>query len=256
MARGACGRSSSSCATTSTTQTTCGTWPIDSPQLMQPVSRVSKVLGPMFGRTTEDDYQVGREVSATSRAMARLAQHPEEALRLVDLARQERANGSPRIPGTSSTAPRTAVFERADAQGGRGKFLELVANPERLGELLRRLHELGVLEKIIPEFSHARSLLQFNQYHKYTVDEHCIRSVEEVTHFAERDGCAGRRVPRISRTSGRCTWRCFVHDLGKGRTRRITVWWGLRSPARRGRAARAAARARRKRSSSSCGGTC
>jgi [protein-PII] uridylyltransferase len=40
---------------------------------------------------------------------------------------------------------------------------------------------MGVLEKIIPEFSHARSLLQFNQYHKYTVDEHCIRAVEEAT---------------------------------------------------------------------------
>ena len=69
----------------------------------------------------------------------------------------------------------------------------------RLGELLRRLHGLGVLEKIIPEFSHARSLLQFNQYHKYTVDEHCILAVEEATRFAERAGCGGADLSRLDR---------------------------------------------------------
>ena len=38
-------------------------------------------------------------------------------------------------------------------------FLQILTNPLRLGELLRRLHEMGVLEKIIPEFTHARSLV-------------------------------------------------------------------------------------------------
>ena len=57
---------------------------------MQPASRMSRVLEPMLGRKTEDDYQIGRnEVSATPRATARLEQHPEEVLKLVDLARRE-----------------------------------------------------------------------------------------------------------------------------------------------------------------------
>ena len=51
------------------------------------------------------------------------------------------------------------------------RFLDIMANPVQLGGLLRRLHELGVLEKIVPEFADARCLLQFNLYHKYTVDE-------------------------------------------------------------------------------------
>ena len=37
------------------------------------------------------------------------------------------------------------------------------------------LHELGYLEKIIPPMKHARCLLQFNQYHKFTVDEHSLQ---------------------------------------------------------------------------------
>ena len=159
-------------------------------ELMQPASRVSRVLEPMLGRKTEDDYQIGRhEISATPRATARLAQHREEVLKLVDLARREGKRISQdtwhfvyRTAPQYSSEPKPAVMST---------FLEMLADPLRLGELLRRLHEMGVLEKIIPAFSHARSLLQFNQYHKYTVDEHCIRAVEEATQFAERQDTLG-----------------------------------------------------------------
>src|SRR5437773_2286300 len=45
-------------------------------EVMQPASRMSRMLEPMLGRKTEDDYQIGKhEVSATPRATARLEQH-------------------------------------------------------------------------------------------------------------------------------------------------------------------------------------
>ncbi len=183
-------------------------------ELMQPVSRVSRVLEPMLGRRTQDDYQIGRnEVNATPRATARLAQHPEEVLKLVDLARFEGKRISQdtwhfiyRTAPQYSNEPKPAVM---------AAFLKVLAHPLRLGELLRRLHEMGVLEKIIPEFSHARSFLQFNQYHKYTVDEHCIRAVEEATHFETRHDAVGqiyRSIP--DKTILHLT--LLIHDLGKG----------------------------------------
>ena len=46
---------------------------------------------------------------------------------------------------------------------------------------LRDLHDVGTLERFLPDFARARGLLQFNQNHQYTVNEHCIRAVE----FAE-----------------------------------------------------------------------
>src|SRR6476646_5058792 len=159
-------------------------------ELAQPASRVSRILEPMLGRKTEDDYQIGKnEVSATPRATARLEHHPEEVLKLVDLARREGKRISQdtwhfvyRTAPKYSNEPKPEVVER---------FLKILENPLRLGELLRRLHEMGVLEKIVPEFSHARSLLQFNQYHKYTVDEHCIRAVDESACFADRADTVG-----------------------------------------------------------------
>ncbi|HVT26465.1 MAG TPA: [protein-PII] uridylyltransferase [Lacipirellulaceae bacterium] len=183
-------------------------------ELMQPTSKVSRMLQPMLGRKTEDDYQISRhEVSATPRATARLAQHPEEVLKLVDLARCEGKRISQdtwhyvyRTAPQYSNEPKAAVVEL---------FLKILANPVRLGELLRRLHDMGVLEKIIPEFHHARSLLQFNQYHKYTVDEHCIRTVEEASKFGERQDILGE-VYRNFTDKTTLHLALLLHDLGKG----------------------------------------
>ncbi len=183
-------------------------------ELMQPASRVSRILEPMLGRKTEDDYQIGKhEVSATPRATGRLEQHLEEVLKLVDLARREGKRISQdtwhfvyRTTPKYSSEPKAVVVERC---------LTILENPVRLGELLRRLHEMGVLEKIIPEFSHARSLLQFNQYHKYTVDEHCIRAVEEATRFAEREDSLGD-VYRSLEDKATLHLALLLHDLGKG----------------------------------------
>src|SRR3954471_8527429 len=183
-------------------------------ELMQPASRVSRMLGPVLGRKTDDDYQIGRhEVSATPRATARLAQHPEEVLKLVDLARREGKRISQdtwhfvyRTAPQYSNEPKPVVVDA---------FLKLLANPLRLGELLRRLHEMGVLEKIVPEFHHARSFLQFNQYHKYTVDEHCIRAVDEATQFVTRNDAVGQ-IYRSLPDKTILFLALLIHDLGKG----------------------------------------
>jgi [protein-PII] uridylyltransferase len=183
-------------------------------ELMQPTSRVSRVLQPVLGRRTEGDYQIGRhEISATPRSTTRLAHHREDVLELVDLARRENKRISQdtwhfvyRTAPQYSSEPRQPVVT---------KFLSMLADPCRLGEALRRLHEMGVLEKIIPAFSHAKSLLQFNQYHKYTVDEHCIRAVEEVTRFAERKDILGE-LYRVLDDKATLHLALLLHDLGKG----------------------------------------
>jgi [protein-PII] uridylyltransferase len=81
--------------------------------------------------------------------------------------------------------------------------------------LLRRLHELRVLEKLVPGFDHARCLLQFNEYHKYTVDEHSIRAVEQATGFASHPGLLGHVYRQINPKST-LHLALLIHDIGKG----------------------------------------
>lgn len=184
-------------------------------ELSLPVSTVGRVIGQVFARST-NDYQVGRhEVSATPRAVARLENHRDEVLRLLDLARNEQKRIAQdtwyfvyRAAPKYSSAPNAAIARQ---------FLDILRNPARLGELLRRAHDLGVLEKIIPPFAHARSLLQFNQYHKFTVDEHCIRAVEEATHFQERTDLVGEVYRSLDDEARELLHLALlIHDLGKG----------------------------------------
>ena len=80
---------------------------------------------------------------------------------------------------------------------------------------MRLLHELGYLEKIIPAMKHARCLLQFNQYHKYTVDEHSLQAIEQVTSFAKREDALGEAYRNVA-DKQRLHLALLLHDLGKG----------------------------------------
>jgi len=109
-------------------------------------------------------------------------------------------------------APRLSAAVDASA---RRRFLALFDRPVRLGESLRRLHEVGLLETLIPAFAHARHLMQFNNYHKYTVDEHCIVAVEHAVGFAADEGWLGDVWRQITRKRP-VLLALLIHDLGKG----------------------------------------
>ena len=183
--------------------------------LCTPRTTVERVLDPMMGRSVEKDYRLGlREISSTQSGRDKLTRHLSEVFHLVELARTH----DRRIDQeTWYTIYRAAPNYATDLKPETTKqFLELLHNPIRLGKLLRRLHELGVLEKAIPQIGHARFLLQFNQYHKYTVDAHCLRAVEEATRFAERNDLLGT-VYRNLANKALFHLTLILHDLGKGK---------------------------------------
>ena len=96
-----------------------------------------------------------------------------------------------------------------------GAFLSLLSRPGRLAPLLRRLHELRIIEQLIPDFKRTRGLLQFNAYHKYTVDAHCIRAVEAATDLANDQTAMGRRYRRL-KDKTLLHLALLIHDIGKG----------------------------------------
>jgi [protein-PII] uridylyltransferase len=95
------------------------------------------------------------------------------------------------------------------------RFMALLSGPTRLSTLLHRLHDLRALEKIVPGFAHARSLLQFNEYHQYTVDEHTIQAVQAATEFNGRSDTLGQAYREI-RAKDLLHLALLLHDLGKG----------------------------------------
>ncbi|TWT77659.1 Bifunctional uridylyltransferase/uridylyl-removing enzyme [Posidoniimonas polymericola] len=183
-------------------------------ELSAPKPTVERVFDSVFTRRVEADYQLGtREISATQQGRAKLERHAGEALHLLDLARVSDLRVA---QDTNYLVYRSAPNYSNEVTPERTRqFLDVLENPHSLGWLLRRAHELGVLEKFLPEFGRARCLLQFNQYHKYTVDEHSIRAVEEATRLLDQRSRVGSVYAAFDRK-----WllhlALLIHDLGKG----------------------------------------
>ncbi len=180
----------------------------------QPYRRLTEWLGPWISYSLEGEYRVGpHAITATRTGQANLKRDLTHVLRLARLANtynKQIAYSTWKLVRDSVARQRGEISPAA-----RRQFLELLDNPTRLGELLRTLHELGVLEKLIPAFSHARSLLQFNEYHKFTVDEHTLRAVEAATEFAQRDDLLGATYRNLH-DKRLLHLALLIHDLGKG----------------------------------------
>lgn len=94
-------------------------------------------------------------------------------------------------------------------------FMEILGTIGRLGSTLRSMHDTGVLELIIPEWKRVRCLLQFNQYHHFTVDEHTLRCLEICEGFVGEDTPIGAALRRIHAPE-LLFLAILLHDAGKG----------------------------------------
>ena len=185
----------------------------------QPQAMLKRLLEPFFSHHVDGDFRVGpTEIAATPKGRPKLQGDLVEILRLLDLANyydkriehqtwEAIRSAMDRLPLPDPSEPLPpAVSER---------FLSLMSQPPRLSELLRRLHELRVLEQIVPGMGHTRGLLQFNAYHHYTVDEHSLRAVQCVARLQTDSGLPGQ-VYRNLKQKRTLHLAVLIHDLGKG----------------------------------------
>lgn len=95
-------------------------------------------------------------------------------------------------------------------------FLSILSGPSRVATTLEAMHRAHLLEKILPVFAAVRGLMQFNQYHKYTVDEHSLLAVAYAEQLAQDQGVLGE-VYREIRRKDLLHLALLLHDVGKGR---------------------------------------
>jgi [protein-PII] uridylyltransferase len=176
--------------------------------------RLSRLASLLLGHWVHGGFRVGpRQILVTARGRNRLRGNLEGIMQLVDLAN---LYDKPIDPDTWEAVRREAAgLPEAVSPEACRRFRSLLAHPARLGELLRGLHEARLLERFIPAFVHARGLLQFNQYQKYTVDEHCFQAVDEAVQLEFDPGPLGRVYRRLGRKHV-LHLALLTHDLGKG----------------------------------------
>lgn len=103
-------------------------------------------------------------------------------------------------------------------------FFDILRHPSMAYRVLKVMMETGFLEAYLPEFSDIRYRMQYDVYHIYTVDEHLLKTVQEMHRItaqgsedAERPGGPDTRAlfqdiahPEVLFLGA------LIHDLGKG----------------------------------------
>jgi [protein-PII] uridylyltransferase len=179
---------------------------------------------PSFGRRLADALATHRfdgillkrpyEIDVSPRHLPRVTCSLVAMLRLFKAATLYGVLPAPRVLQAIKDAVAHATFGPLSAEEAR-LFRDILSSTKMVGATLRALYECRLLDVVLPEFTHTRCLLQFNQYHHYTVDEHTLRAMEVVSGFAEDTGPAGAAYRQVHQKD-LLHLAILLHDIGKG----------------------------------------
>jgi [protein-PII] uridylyltransferase len=152
-------------------------------------------------------------VAISPRFRDSVASSPE---RVLDLFRYVAKSGVQPTPETEEILRRhVPTWPSEVSQETAAKFVSIMEFDRHLGLALRAMYRTGVLEWLIPDLRHARCLIQFNQYHSFTVDEHTLRAVEAASRLCLESSPLGQARKGI-RKPAILNLALLLHDIGKG----------------------------------------
>jgi [protein-PII] uridylyltransferase len=99
-------------------------------------------------------------------------------------------------------------------------FLDLVASKKDPARALGLLNESGLLGRLVPEFGRIVGQTQFNMYHHFTVDEHTLRGIANISDI--ENGRLHKELPVSTELFPKIANRralylaMLLHDVGKG----------------------------------------
>ncbi|MGE3315026.1 MAG: [protein-PII] uridylyltransferase [Planctomycetaceae bacterium] len=180
----------------------------------QPRSLISHAMRSLMSHRADNIFRVGHgHIDVVPRHRDSVCGSLEQVLRLYHTAALYGVDLDPELVERIKTL-QPQLDGALTAECAR-RFVHILTRTGRVGSTLRGLYSTGVLELVIPNIAHARCLLQFNQYHSYTVDEHTLRAVEAAEKFDKDPGPVGTAYRSI-RQKHLLHLAVLLHDLGKG----------------------------------------
>lgn len=98
-------------------------------------------------------------------------------------------------------------------------FLWLLQKGKNVGRVLKIMHEVGLLGRVIPEFTKIDCLVNFDGHHQFTVDHHTLRTLRELDRIEASTDYPEPEFQRVfQRIQDVLPLRValLLHDIGKG----------------------------------------
>jgi [protein-PII] uridylyltransferase len=165
----------------------------------------------------EGNFQLeDNRLTIPSEKLHGVLESPVWLLRLFEISHDQAVPVDSKILNELSQYLTTIPNEQFHTEEVSRLFRGILNRPGRIGQTLEAMHQASLLEKLVPAFARVRGLMQFNQYHKYTVDEHSLLAVKETERLQEDQGIIGEVYRQIP-DKDILHLAVLLHDLGKGR---------------------------------------
>ena len=165
-------------------------------------------------KITDDFYLVKNEITVKDKGIFRNIDKIMEAFSIYS------ASGSKLSDQVKESIRGRALFISREIRPSRksvSAFLEILKG-NRVYDTLQRMHEIGILDRFIPEFGRLRHLVIYEIYHRYTVDEHSLIAVKNLENLKNTRQAGLRYLAEILKTARQdiLFFAILLHDIGKG----------------------------------------
>jgi [protein-PII] uridylyltransferase len=111
-----------------------------------------------------------------------------------------------------------SAFQRSAAV--RDLFLDICRAWGRVAQTFREMHEIGLLGRFLPEFGALTCLVQYDVYHKFSVDQHSLLAVEHLEALAPGQSAESEGAAQVLSEVEKpelLMLGMLLHDVGKAR---------------------------------------
>ncbi len=169
-------------------------------------------------RTSDFRIENGRIYAVSKETFTK---DPVNFIKLFVLADEHQASFSPEVLRDVRANVRLIDDKLRNEVAANRLFMRLLMDSRDPEGVLRKMNEAGVLGRFIPDFGRVVSMMQFNMYHHFTVDEHLIRTIGflsgiERGRFASEHPVSTEIVRTIDNRRA-LYFAAFLHDIAKGR---------------------------------------
>ncbi len=186
----------------------------------RPGSHVEAVMKKLRARDIGDNFtEINRQIHILPAQQATFQEDPVRLLKIFWYRQEMGYDLSPEAKEIIRSNIHLITDEFRRGNRALGFFLAILRAPRGVGGTLRLMHQLGILTAYIPEFARLNCLVQYDYYHRYTVDEHTFVLLDHLEALAETEELRLQEFRRIAGELKKVEilkLAILLHDIGKG----------------------------------------